>query len=621
MAKLSRIFTWVVVAALSATTWSCANIGRPSGGEKDTKGPEVYGAVPFPGTLNFSSDEVVFYFDEFIKPGNYRKEVFISPVPAVDPEITVKNKMLRIKFQAPLRDSTTYVITLGTGIVDFNEGNKMSRAYTYAVSTGNVLDSLKFSGNVNDMWTGTGDKDMKVMLFPADKVEGNNILDKRPDYVTVTDDEGRFDFQFLAAGDYKIFAVSDVNNDFEYSGPTEKLALAENPLVMLRAEDSIPLRVGMVSFYQDNEGPKVKSVKWANDFTVHVEFAEPIRPNYFQDSLSVMVSDTNGEGLLPVANSRFRHQDMRHLYLHSPIARNKDLNVKFVNLMDSLGQKRDTIVRLTQQSSVKEEKGKWFEKPINLPRGQEFAIASYFKLPTLIDTSMFRLLDTGGVVVPTEIQIGGFQMIVKPTAKLNPDLKYTLQFLKPFPTPDGNPLDTLIKMRIRFPKPDDFGTISGVVLPDSTRPNLKFATIFRGGPGSARLVDENDSEGGKSAGGVKGGSSGNASADVYEQRFVSPGAFRFIFLKPGKYSIDLIEDSDGNGILTPGSLEPYRLPEKTYHQTGTIEIRAKWDLKDVEIYPMPAAGGKGKLDENSGDKKGIDSQDEESANPDPRGGK
>jgi hypothetical protein len=309
MAKLSRIFSWVVVAAVTATTWSCANIGRPSGGEKDSKGPEVFGAVPFPGTLNFSSDEVVFYFDEFLKPGNYRKEVFISPVPAVDPEITVKNKMLRIKFQAPLRDSTTYVITLGTGILDFNEGNKMSRAYTYAVSTGSVLDSLKFSGNVNDMWTGTGEKDMKVMLFPANDLEGNAILGKRPDYVTVTDEEGRFDFQFLAAGDYKIFAVADVNNDFEYSGSTEKLGLTENPLVMLRAEDSIPLRVSMVSFYQDNEGPKVKSVKWANDFTVHVEFAEPIRPTYLQDSLAVMVSDTNGAGLLPVENSRFRHQD------------------------------------------------------------------------------------------------------------------------------------------------------------------------------------------------------------------------------------------------------------------------------------------------------------------------
>jgi uncharacterized protein (DUF2141 family) len=621
MAKLSRIFSWVVVAAVTATTWSCANIGRPSGGEKDSKGPEVFGAVPFPGTLNFSSDEVVFYFDEFLKPGNYRKEVFISPVPAVDPEITVKNKMLRIKFQAPLRDSTTYVITLGTGILDFNEGNKMSRAYTYAVSTGSVLDSLKFSGNVNDMWTGTGEKDMKVMLFPANDLEGNAILGKRPDYVTVTDEEGRFDFQFLAAGDYKIFAVADVNNDFEYSGSTEKLGLTENPLVMLRAEDSIPLRVSMVSFYQDNEGPKVKSVKWANDFTVHVEFAEPIRPTYLQDSLAVMVSDTNGAGLLPVENSRFRHQDLRHLYLHSPIARNKDLNVKFVNLMDSIGQKRDTIVRLTMQSSVKEEKGKWFEKPVNLPRGQEFVIASYFKLPASIDTSMFRLVDTGGVVVPTEIQIGGFQMILKPTEKLNPDLKYSLQFLKPFPTPDGNPLDTLIKMRIRFPKPDDFGTISGRVLPDSTRPDLKFATIFRGGAGSARLVDQNDTEGGKTQGGMKGGGAAGATADVYEQRFVSPGAFKFIFLKPGKYSIDLIEDTDGNGILTPGSLDPYRLPEKVYHQTGTIEIRAKWDLKDVEVYPIPAAGGKGKLDSKVGGKKGIGTEDGDPSNADPKGEK
>ena len=91
-------------------------------------------------------------------------------------------------------------------------------------------------------------------------------------------------------------------------------------------------------------------------------------------------------------------------------------------------------------------------------------------------------------------------------------------------------------------------------------------------------------------------SRGSAAAEIYEQRFVSPTAFKFVFLKPGKYSMDLIEDFDGNGVLTPGSLEPYRLPEKVYHQTGTIEIRAKWDLKDVEVYPIPAPSkGKGGL--------------------------
>ncbi|HEX2898763.1 MAG TPA: Ig-like domain-containing protein, partial [Bacteroidia bacterium] len=192
------------MVAVAAMTFSCANIGRPNGGEKDSEGPEVIGVVPYPGTLNFSSDEVVFYFDEFLKPGNYRKEIFISPVPSEDPEIIIKNKTLKIKFKAPLRDSTTYVVTLGTGIVDFNEGNKMTKGYTYAVSTGSVLDSLKFSGSVNDMWTGAGEKEMKVMLFPADELEGNDIKDKRPEYVAVTDNDGRFDFQFLAPGSYKI---------------------------------------------------------------------------------------------------------------------------------------------------------------------------------------------------------------------------------------------------------------------------------------------------------------------------------------------------------------------------------------------------------------------------------
>lgn len=596
MPKLSRIFSRLVVVAVATIVCSCANIGRPSGGEKDSKGPEVYGAVPYPGTLNFSSDEVTFYFDEFIKPGNYRKEVFISPVPAEDPEIIVKNKTLRIKFNAPLKDSTTYVITLGTGILDFNEGNKMNKAYTYAVSTGDVLDSLKFSGMVNDMWTGLGEKEIKVMLFPADKLDGNNILDQRPDYVTVTDGDGRFDFQFLAPGRYKIYGVQDVDNDFQFSGLTEKLALAENPLIELNPEDSIPLRVTLVSFYQDVEGPKVKSVKWSNDFTIHVEFAEPIRPTYLQDSLSVRVSDTLGGNSTVVTSSRFRYKDMRHLYLHSPVPRTSDLNVSFVNLMDSLGQRRDTVVRLTQQSAVKEDKGKWFEKPINLPRGQEFMIQALCKLPAVVDTSMVQLLDTGGKVQNVEIETVGFHLIVRPTTILNDKLTYRLEFLKAFPGPDGAPLDTLIKMKVRFPEPDEFGTISGKVLPDSTRPDLKFMTIFRGGAGSGRLLDSKASDDEKSRGGAKGADAGSAAAEIYEQRFVSPTAFKFIFLKPGKYSMDLIEDFDGNGVLTPGSLEPYRLPEKVYHQTGTIEIRAKWDLKDVEVYPIPAPSkGKGGL--------------------------
>ena len=121
---------------MAISLWSCANIGRPSGGDKDSEGPEVIGVLPYPGTLFFNYKEIVFHFDEFLKPGSYKDEIFISPVPTVDPEVIVKNKTLTIKFLAPLRDNTTYVVSLGTGIIDFNEGNKMEKSYTYAFSTG-----------------------------------------------------------------------------------------------------------------------------------------------------------------------------------------------------------------------------------------------------------------------------------------------------------------------------------------------------------------------------------------------------------------------------------------------------------------------------------------------------
>lgn len=606
--------------------WSCANIGRPSGGEKDTAGPEVIGAIPYPGTLYFNSKEVIFYFNEFLKPGSYRDEIFISPVPTKDPEITVFNKTLKIKFLSSLRENTTYVITLGTGIADFNEGNKMTRSYTYAFSTGAVLDSLKFSGTVNGMWSGKGEDEMKVMLFRADEIEGNEILAKRPEYVSVTDKSGAFDFQFLAPGQYKIYAVNDVDNNFQYTGPSEKIGVSANPMIDLNPEDSVPLKIDLITFEQDDEGPKVRSAKWANDYTVHVEFGEQIRTSYGADSLRVEVSDTVGTMSMPIGSSRFRHHDRRHLYLDSPMPRTKDLKLHFYNLMDSLGHKRDTVVRVAAASQVKEEKAKWFAAPINLPHDQDFMVPAYFKLPETIDTSMVHLMDTAKLSQPIQLQVVGFHLLIKPLKLLDPAMVYQLELGKQILKPDGKPLDTLVKVKMKFPNPDEFGTISGKILPDSTRPDMKFVVIFKGGPGSAVLVPPIEPAGGGNKRGAanKGGDADAATnAEVYEQRFIAPASFKFIYLQPGKYSLDIIEDLDGNGVLTPGSLNPYRLPEKVYHQEGIFEIRAKWDFNNVEVYPIPAQGkpeaeGKGKSEKDPA----IPNDDApKSPKPNPKGGK
>lgn len=612
--SIHLLFTLITLQVISS---SCANIGRPSGGEKDTKGPEMIGAIPFPGTLNFSSDQVVFYFDEFLKAGSYRNEIFISPVPPVDPEITVKNKTLKIKFLSPLREKTTYVITLGTGIADFNEGNKMEKSYTYAFSTGDVLDSLRFSGQVTDMWTGTGDKDFKVMLYRDQEIQENDFNNKRPEYVAVTDNEGKFDFQFLAAGSYRILAVKDANNDFKYSGPSEKIGIAESSLVELKAEDSLPLHVSLVTFLQDLEGPKVKSARWANDYTIHVEFSEPIRPYYGQDSLYIELTDSAGGEAAAVEMSRFKYRDKKHLYLHAPKPRTQNYKLHFRHLMDSLGQGADTAVMVNAQSQVREEKGKWVDAPINLPTHHDFVVPTLFLWPDSVDSSMVQLRDTSGNTHALKLQPIGFELFVKPEKILDPQEVYLLEFRKNILLPDGKYLDTLLQVKVRFPDPKEFGTISGKILPDSTRPDAKLVALFRGPSGTAYLMPPDAP--GKSPGG-KGGNSEATAAEGYEQRFTAPATFKFLYLHPGKYTLDIIDDADGNGVLTPGSLSPYRLPEKTYHLPEKFDIRAKWDFENVEIYPIPSKA-KGKATEGE---KGTESDDSDAANPsspNPKGGK
>jgi hypothetical protein len=252
-------------------------------------------------------------------------------------------------------------------------------------------------------------------------------------------------------------------------------------------------------------------------------------------------------------------------------------------------------------------------------------VPAYFKLPETLDTTMVHLMDTAKHSQPIQVQVVGFHLLVEPLKLLDPGMVYQLEFGKQILKPDGKFLDTLVKVKIKFPDPDEFGTISGKVLPDSTRPDMKFVVIFKGGPGSAVLVPPIvDANGGNKRGAANKGGDADAAAnaEAYEQRFVGPATFKFVYLQPGKYSMDIIEDLDGNGVLTPGSLNPYRLPEKVYHQEGIFEIRAKWDFNNVEVYPIPAQGkpeaeGKGKSENDPA----VPGDAPKPPKPNPKGGK
>ena len=62
----------------------------------------------------------------------------------------------------------------------------------------------------------------------------------------------------------------------------------------------------------------------------------------------------------------------------------------------------------------------------------------------------------------------------------------------------------------------------------------------------------------------------------YELRLKDEGRYEFKDMMPGRYTIELFRDADGNGRFSPGHAFPYQPAERFYVFPDTIEIRSRW---------------------------------------------
>jgi len=190
------IFLYYMISA-------CANVGVPTGGQKDTSPPVVVQSSPPDKSLNFNGDVIRITFDEFIQLKNISQQLIVSPPFKDKPEVKLRNKTLVISLNNPLRDSTTYTLYFGDAVADLNEGN-IFRNFRFVFSTGNKIDSLKTGGTLVNAFTLKPEKDVMVMLY-ADKSDSAPLKDM-PLYVSRTGDKGEFLITNIRKGVYKVFA-------------------------------------------------------------------------------------------------------------------------------------------------------------------------------------------------------------------------------------------------------------------------------------------------------------------------------------------------------------------------------------------------------------------------------
>ncbi len=240
---MKKILFLVVIGFLLQ---SCARVGSPVGGSKDTLAPKFLSSNIDTTRINVPRDikELRLDFDEYVTLKDINKNLNISPpinnIKRIIPS-NIANKFVLIQWTDTLQANTTYNFNFGNAISDNNENNIL-RYFNFAFSTGPKLDDLYISGDVRDALSvkKAGENKFVVGLYP---VKDTIDYKKKPYYITKVDDDGYFELSYLAPGKYRIIAFDDDNGNSIYDPGKEKVGFQKDPVVVEQSVSGLNLKL------------------------------------------------------------------------------------------------------------------------------------------------------------------------------------------------------------------------------------------------------------------------------------------------------------------------------------------------------------------------------------------
>jgi len=186
-------------------------------------------AVPKDSATGVTTDRITLTFDEFVDIKQLNENLIVSPNPKTQPIVDYRLRNVYIRLKDSLQPNTTYAFNFGNAIVDVNEGNP-ARGFTYAFTTGRVLDDNTFSGKVKLAETGKIDSTLIVVLHR--NLNDTAVVKERPLYYSKINGKGEFTFRFLPSGRFNVFVLP---NDYgkKYDDSTKMFAFLPEPVDIL----------------------------------------------------------------------------------------------------------------------------------------------------------------------------------------------------------------------------------------------------------------------------------------------------------------------------------------------------------------------------------------------------
>ncbi len=226
---------------------SCARVGSPVGGKKDSIPPKMIGSNIDTTRVNVSRNtkELRIDFDEYITLKDISKNLIISPpikYTKIIPSST-GNKYLQIQWKDTLQANTTYNFNFGNSIVDLNESNVLPY-FNFAFSTGEKLDDLYISGTISDALGNEKnpegkEKNLVVGLY---QVKDTMNYRQKPYYISKADADGYFELNYLTPGKYKIVGFDDENSNSIYDIGKENVAFQKEEIDLEKSISGLKLK-------------------------------------------------------------------------------------------------------------------------------------------------------------------------------------------------------------------------------------------------------------------------------------------------------------------------------------------------------------------------------------------
>ena len=298
----SIIFSFLVLHLITVSgilSSGCAQIGMPSGGNKDTLAPKLIRATPAVGSRNVTGNKITLEFDEYIDVNDLQQNLLISPLQNRNPSIFANPKSITLKFRDTLLPNTTYNINFGNAVRDINENNVLQNL-TYVFSTGSSLDSLTLNGKVTLAETGGIDSTLLVLLYR--NAVDSTVKTKRPNYIAKVKADGTFNFTNLPAAAFKIYALKDGDGGKTYNSLSEIFAF-NNADISTLANESISLMAYAQEMPKENKSVNTskpvldKKLRVTNNITGNKDLLEPLyitfnNPLKNIDTTKIYLTDT-----------------------------------------------------------------------------------------------------------------------------------------------------------------------------------------------------------------------------------------------------------------------------------------------------------------------------------------